>query len=282
MKKAFNKALVELARKKKDIFLVLADIGFAAVEPFAEEFPDRFVNVGVCEQNMTGVATGLSMSGKIPFTYTITNFATIRCFEQIRNDICYHKANVKVVGMGGGLPYGALGTTHHATEDIAALRALPNMTVVSPGDPVEMELAVPAIVEKCGPCYLRSGRGGEKIIHEQTPQFEIGKAIEILEGKDLTFVATGAILYNALEGARILQKEGIKARVLSMHTIKPIDRETLQRAARETGTIITVEEHNIIGGLGSAVAEVLLEMDIPVAFKRLGITRYLLLQSGKR
>jgi transketolase len=272
MRTAFITTLIELARNDERIFLLIGDLGYSVVEPFAREFPDRFVNVGVAEQNMTGVATGLALSGKIVFTYSIGNFPILRCLEQIRNDVCYHNADVKIVAVGGGLAYGALGTTHHCTEGIAIMRALPNMTVVAPGDPMESALATRAVVEHPGPCYLRLGKTGETIIHHKIPNFKLGKAIVVRGGSDVTLIATGGMLHSAVQAAEELAADGIKARVLSMHTVKPLDNEAVLAAAKETGKIITIEEHTIIGGLGSAVAEVLAEHGNSKAIlKRIGI-----------
>jgi transketolase len=194
--------------------------------------------------------------------------------EQIRNDICYHNANVKIVAVGGGFAYGALGMTHHTTEDLAIMRTLPYMTVVAPGDPVEVAMATRAIVEKSGPCYLRLAKTGEPMVHQTQPDFKLGTAIMVREGSDLTLISTGDMLYNALKSAELLAQAGIQARVLSMHTLKPLDMESVLIAARETGTIVTIEEHSIIGGLGSAVAEVLAEMNnSPITFKRIAMKK---------
>lgn len=272
MRAAFIQTLIELARNDERIFLLVGDVGFSLIEPFAKEFPERFVNVGVAEQNMTGIATGLALSGKIVFEYSLANFPTTRCLEQIRNDVCYHNANVKIVSAGGGLVYGALGTTHHTTEDLAITRALPNMTVVAPGDPVESALATQAIVEQPGPCYLRLSKTGDPIVHLATLDFQIGKAITVLDGNDVTMISTGGILYNTLQAAEQLVQQGIQARVLSMHTLKPLDNKAVLVATQETSAVITIEEHSVIGGLGSAVAEVIAEScDSNIVFKRMGI-----------
>lgn len=272
MRASFISGLIELAREDGSIFLLVADVGYRLVEPYAEEFPDRFVNIGIAEQNMIGIATGLALSGKTVFTYSIANFPILRCLEQIRNDVCYHKANVKIVTAGGGLIYGALGSTHHVTEDLALMRALPNMTVVAPADPVEAALAVRAIAGHPGPCYLRLGRTGEPNVHEVTPgDFQIGKALKVRDGGDIALIASGGIVYNAMQAAQQLAGQGIESRVLSMHTIKPLDKAAVLSAA-ETGAMVTIEEHSIIGGLGSAVAEVLSEgNNSNVAFMRVGI-----------
>ena len=272
MRGAFFSTLTEVAEHDDRVFLLVGDLGFGVVDPFVKKFPDRFLNVGVAEQNMTGIAAGMALSGKIVFTYSIANFPILRCLEQIRNDVCYHRANVKIVSIGGGYSYGSLGMTHHATEDIAILRALPEMVVVAPGDPIETEAATRAVAKHAGPCYLRLGRAGEPKIHEAGVIFQLGKAIRVREGDALTLISTGAMLETAVRAADELASKGMDIRVLSMHTVKPLDTESVLAAARETGAIITVEEHSIIGGLGGAVAEILAESNEPrVPFKRLGI-----------
>lgn len=272
MRSVFNKTLLEIARGNPHIFLILADIGYGEVEPFAESFPDRFFNVGVAEQNMTGVACGVAMEGNIAVTYSIANFPTLRCLEQIRNDVCYHNANVKIVIIGGGLAYGSLGVSHHSTEDIAIMRALPNMVVIAPSDSAEAGAATKAMVEHNGPVYYRCGYKNEPNIHEGEIDFKIGRAIEVLDGKDLTLIYTGTIGYNVIKAVELLRKSGIQCRVLSMHTVKPIDVDAIVKAANETGVIVTVEEHNMLGGLGGAVAEVIAEKCQPqVKFKRLAL-----------
>ena len=272
MRTAFFRTLLELAEQDERINLIVGDLGYGVVEPFAQQFTKRFLNAGVAEQNMTGVAAGMALSGKIVFTYSIANFPILRCLEQIRSDVCYHNANVKIVSVGGGLAYGALGSSHHATEDLAMMRVLPKMLVVAPADPVEVEHATRAIAAHSGPCYLRLGRAGEKSIHNRNIQFELGKAITVRDGGDLSLISTGGLLEMALQVADGLAKEGVQTRVLSMHTVKPLDVEAVVAAARETGAIVTLEEHSVIGGLGSAVAEVLAESgESPVHFKRLGL-----------
>ena len=272
MRTAFIRTLIELAEKDERINLVVGDLGFGVVEAFADRFPTRFVNAGVAEQDMTGVAAGMALCGKVVFTYSIANFPTLRCFEQIRNDVCYHNANVKVVSVGGGLAYGALGVTHHATEDIAVMRSLPGMTVVAPGDPVEAALATRALVAQPGPAYLRLGRSGEPQVHWNGADFQLGKSIQLTDGGDITLIATGTMLHTAVQVAERLSQDGIHARVLSMHTVKPLDVKAVLAAACETSAIVTIEEHSILGGLGSAVAEVLAEYPgFRVPFKRLGL-----------
>jgi len=272
MRSGFIKALMDLAEGDERIFLLVGDVGYSLVEPFIEKFPGRFVNIGIAEQNMAGISTGLALSGKTVFIYSLANFPTLRCVEQIRNDICYHEANVKIVTSGAGLVYGALGPTHHVIEDMAVMRALPNMTVIAPCDPMEAALATRAAARLDGPCYLRLAKTGDPVVHNATPDFQIGKAITVRDGTDLTLVVCGGIILNAIKAAEQLERQGIHTRVLSMHTVKPLDTSAVLAAARNTGTVMSIEEHSIVGGLGSAVAETLAESAITnVAFKRMGI-----------
>jgi transketolase len=272
MRNSFLHELFELAKKNDRIVLIVGDLGFGVVTPFMEQLPRQFLNAGVAEQNMTGMAAGMALSGKIAFTYSIANFPTMRCLEHIRNDVCYHNANVKIVAVGGGFAYGAMGATHHAIEDLAVMRALPGMMVVAPGDPIETREATRAITEYSGPCYLRLGKAGEPVVHQTEIHFELGKAIRVREGKDATLICTGGILQTAVRTAQRLADKGIQTRLLSVHTLKPLDTDAVLSAARETRAMITLEEHSILGGLGSAVAEVLAEADIPrLPFKRIGV-----------
>ena len=272
MRTAFIETLFDVAQHDERIVLIVGDLGFGVVTRFMEQLPQQFVNAGVAEQNMTGIAAGMALSGKIVFTYSIANFPVLRCLEQIRNDVCYHNANVRIVPVGGGMAYGSLGISHHATEDIAIMRSLPNMIVMAPGDPVETELATKALIEWEGPAYLRLGRAGEPVVHSAVPDFELGKAITVRPGKDVTLIATGGQLHDSARAADDLAEQGIDARVVSMHTIKPLDAEAVLAAAEETDGIFTVEEHSVIGGLGGAVAELLLESGLrPRHFKRIGL-----------
>ncbi|MDO5479426.1 MAG: transketolase C-terminal domain-containing protein [Clostridia bacterium] len=272
MRAVFNKTLLEIAKNDPRIHMVLADIGYGEIEPFRDTFPDRYYNVGVAEQNMTGVACGIAMEGNIAVTYSIANFPTLRCLEQIRNDVCYHNANVKIVIIGGGVSYGPLGMSHHSTEDIAIMRALPNMVVVVPCDNYEAEAATKAMIEYNGPLYYRCGYKGERDIHQGPVDFKIGKAITVREGKDVTLMFAGPVGINVLKAADILEAEGISCRIVSMHTIKPIDKEAIKDASENTGGIITIEEHNLSGGLGSAVAEVICDDALsPKVFKRIAL-----------
>jgi transketolase len=281
MRGVFNQALLNIAREDDRIFMVLADIGYGEIEPFAENFPDRYFNVGVAEQNMTGVACGIAMEGNIAITYSIANFPTLRCLEQIRNDACYHNANVKIVVIGGGLAYGALGMSHHATEDIAIMRSLPNMVVVAPCDFAEAIAATRAMIEHQGPLYYRCGYKKEPPIHQQRINFTLGRAIRAREGTDATIVFTVTIGNQAAAAADSLEKDGIHCRLESMHTVKPLDKECVLAAASETGAIITLEEHNASGGLGGAVAEALMDAGVrPAKFLRLALPDLYVSQVG--
>lgn len=270
MRTTFIETLTELAASDPRIWLVTGDLGFSVLEKFAQKFPERYLNVGVAEQNMTGVAAGLAQSGKVVFTYSIANFPTLRCVEQIRNDVCYHEGNVKVVAVGGGYAYGPQGYTHHGLEDLAIMRTLPGMTVVAPGDPMETRLATRAVAALKGPCYLRLGKANEPVVHVTEPVFTLGKALQVRPGRDVTLITTGGLLKAAVDTAGRLASEGIDAAVLSMPTIKPLDTQAILEAASMTGAILTVEEHSIVGGLGSAVAEVLAEAGTNVRFRRYG------------
>ncbi len=261
MRDTFVKTLLEIAKKDKNVFLVTGDLGFGVLKPFWNELPDQIINAGIAEQNMTSIAAGLAMQGKIVYTYSIGNFPTLRCIEQIRNDCAYHNANVKVVCVGGGFVYGSLGMSHHATEDIAIMRALPDVTVMAPGDLVEAECATKAIYEKQGTCYLRLGRGGEKRIHDKIDNFQIGRAIEIQKGEKVAIFSTGAIFDEVSEACQELKAQGIIPSVYTFPTVKPLDKQTILQCANTHKTIITVEEHNKSGGFGSAVAEVLAEAE---------------------
>jgi len=272
MRNAFLDTLFELALHDERIVFITGDLGYRVVEKFMEQRPQQFLNVGVAEANMTGLAAGMSREGKIVFTYSIANFPTLRCLEQIRNDICYHDANVKIVSVGGGFAYGSLGVTHHATEDLSVMRTMPNLTVVAPGDPVETRAATRAIVLHQGPCYLRLGKAGEPTVHTGPIDYRLGRAIRVRNGNDLTLISTGGMLQTAVKAADRLSAAQLHARVVSMHTLKPLDVNEVLAAMTDTQAIFTLEEHSIVGGLGSAVAEVLAEANGPrLPFKRLGI-----------
>ena len=260
MRDTFVKTLVGLAKEDKKIELVTGDLGFGVLKPFWEQCPDQFTNAGIAEQNMTSMAAGMALEGKTVFTYSIGNFPTLRCLEQIRNDCAYHNANVKVVCIGGGFVYGSLGMSHQATEDLAILRALPDVVVMAPADLVEAEECTKALARTNGTAYLRLGRGGEKRIHEKIENFQIGKAIKVQDGERVAIFSTGAIFEEVTEAYEELKKQGYKPAVFTFPTVKPIDREVIEEISREFELLVTVEEHNIVGGFGSAVAEVMAEM----------------------
>ena len=228
MRDTFVRTLFELAKEDRNIELVTGDLGFGVLKPFWEALPDQFINAGIAEQNMTTVAAGMALEGKNVFTYSIGNFPTLRCLEQIRNDCAYHNANVKIVCVGGGFVYGSLGMSHHATEDIAVMRALPDVVVMCPGDLVEAEAATKAIAKHHGTCYLRLGRGGEKRIHKELKNFEIGKAIPVRFGERIAVFSTGAIFEEVEEACNLLAAEGIYPTVYTFPTVKPIDAEVIR------------------------------------------------------
>jgi transketolase len=272
MRDAMTRVLCELAAQDPNLVLVTGDLGFGVLNEFQERFPKQFINAGVAEQNMTGLATGLALSGKTVFTYSIGNFPTLRCLEQIRNDACYHNANVKIIAIGGGFTYGSLGISHHATEDLAILRALPDITVMAPGDPLEAAAATRTIYETPGTCYLRLGRGGESAVHKGLASIALGKALKLCDGKDLAIISTGGILKNAYEARNYLYDKGHCTALYSMHTIKPFDKELINSIASSYKYIATVEEHTVVGGLGSAVAEVMAQLPSPRArLKMIGL-----------
>jgi len=257
LRDSFVKTLMDIAEKDKNVVLITGDLGFGVLKPFWEKFPDQFINAGIAEQDMTGFAAGMALCGKTVFTYSIGNFPTLRCIEQIRNDCAYHNANVKIVCVGGGFTYGPLGMSHHATEDIAVMRAMPDVTVFAPGDAAEAAACTKAMYETPGTCYLRLGRGGEPKIHENAVDFTVGKAIEIRQGKRVALFSTGAVYEEVAGAAKMLENAGITPAVYTFPSVKPIDKALIKKCAAEFELITTVEEHNIVGGFGSAVAEVM-------------------------
>ena len=271
-REAYGKALAELANSNENIVVLDADLSKSTkTADFKAVCEERFFNMGIAEANMMGVAAGLSTCGKIPYVSTFAMFAAGRAFEQIRNSICYPKLNVKICATHAGLTVGEDGASHQAIEDLSLMRSIPNMTVICPADAVETTAAIKAISEYEGPCYVRLGRAAVNVINdESTYKFEIGKGVTLSDGNDVTIIATGIMVDVALEAKEELKKDGINARVINIHTLKPIDKEILIKAAKATGAIVTVEEHNVIGGLGSAVSEVLSE-EIPVPVLKVGI-----------
>jgi transketolase len=271
MRDKFVETLSKLAKGNPDLFLITGDLGFGVLTDYAKNFPNQYLNVGVAEQNMTGIATGLALEGRVVFTYSIANFPTLRCLEQIRNDAAYHNANVKIVSIGGGFSYGALGMSHHATEDLAILRSMP-ITIVAPGDLWETEKATEALINTPGTCYFRLDKSYPKKQLEKSIPFELGKSRKIRDGSDITLISSGGILEEVIIAAENLEKKGIQCRVVSMHTIKPLDQDSVLDAAQNTGGIVTIEEHTVDGGLGGAVCETCMEAGkTPEAFYRIGL-----------
>lgn len=272
MRDAFVDEVLALLKRDAAAMLLTADLGFGIFDRIAEECPGQFLNVGVAEQNMMGIATGLALEGRRVFTYSIANFASLRCLEQIRNDACYHEVNVNVAASGGGFSYGALGMSHHATEDISIMRSLPGVTVVAPATAWEMGHAVTALADAPGVGYLRIDKGRAEEPAGDSVPFRLGRARRVRDGNDVTVIVAGAILAEALGAADELAGEGLQCRVLSMHTVKPLDVEQVLASARETQGIVTVEENTVVGGLGSAVAEACLEGGVnPRFFRRIGM-----------
>lgn len=271
-REAYGKALAALANTNENVVVLDADLSKSTkTADFKAVAPERFFNMGIAEGNMMGVAAGLSTCGKVPFVSTFAMFAAGRAFEQIRNSICYPKLNVKVCATHAGLTVGEDGASHQAIEDISLMRSVPNMVVINPADDIETEAAIKAVAEMEGPCYVRLGRMAvSRVNDESNYNFVIGKGITLAEGNDVAIIATGIMVEAALEAKEELAKEGISARVINIHTIKPIDEELIIKAAKETGVIVTAEEHSVIGGLGSAVAEVVSE-NCPVPVLRVGV-----------
>lgn len=268
---AIAEKLLELSKNDEKIIVVTSDSrGSAAVSDFFANFPERAVEVGIAEQSAIGIAAGLALSGKKPWVFGPACFYSARSLEQIKNDVAYTGANVKIVGVSGGVSYGPLGSTHHTLHDIAVMRAIPNLWVILPSDAVSAAIITEKLVKLNQPVYIRVGRNPVPIIHTVADELEIGKASVLREGKDVSIVATGEVAWRALEAAKLLDKEGVSAQVIEMHTIKPLDYETVFQAARKTGRIVTIEEHSIFGGLGSAIAE-FVSQTIPIPLRILGI-----------
>ena len=270
-RQSYGEALLELGKENKDIVVLDADLSTATKTVlFAKEFPERFFDLGIAEQDMLSTAAGFSTCNKIPYASTFAIFAAGRAYDQIRNSICYPNLNVKVCSTHSGITVGEDGATHQMLEDISMMRTLPNMTVISPSDDVQTKWAVKEIAKIKGPVYLRLSRLATPVIYEQNEKFEIGKAVQIGDGIDASIIATGDVVCEAIKAKEELEKQGIFVRVIDMHTIKPIDREIIVKCAKETKKIITIEDHNIIGGLGSTVCEVLSE-EYPCKVIRMGI-----------
>jgi len=273
MRKTSLNKVYEHALKDERIVFIGSDLGAGTLDDFKRDIPERFFMEGVSEAHIVGMATGMAMDGKIVFVNTIATFLTRRCFEQLVNDACLHNVNVRLIGNGGGLVYAPLGPTHLATDDIAILRAIPNMTIVAPSDAEEMKRLIPQTIDWPGPVYIRLAKGGDAIVSRDDLPFEIGRAIEMRTGRDALLVTTGVTLQVALEAAARLEQDGINAGILHMHTVKPLDEEALMARIPNVRAVVSVEEHSIIGGLGSAVAELMAEWDdaAAVKFRRIGV-----------
>lgn len=255
MRNAFAQEITELAKTDPQLVLLVGDIGNKLFDDFKLNRPERFFNCGVAEGNMIGVAAGLALSGFHPVVYTINSFLTTRCYEQIKIDVCFHNLPVTLVGVGGGLAYASLGVTHQSCEDVAILSVIPNMTVICPGDPVEVRLALRAAVKQTGPVFIRLGKKGEPVIHKSIPEFLIGRPIVVSPGEKICLLSTGATLELAMETAQLFKDRGQVIQVVSVHTVKPLDLDFLQSIFKSFQVVATIEEHSIHGGLGGSVAE---------------------------
>lgn len=288
---AFGAEMMEIGAEDDNVFVMSADLGDATrVSQFGRKYPEKYLNIGIAEQNLVGAATGMALNGRTVVATTFAAFASMRACEQVRTDMCYMQANVKLIGADAGVVMGTLGNTHYAIEDIGVLRSIPYLTILSPADGVEIVKATRAAVYRKGPVYMRlTGGAGLPIVYDSDMDYEIGKAITLHEGKDATLIATGSMVWYSMEAAKLLYAKGISVRVIDMHTIKPLDEAAVERAARETGAVFTVEEHSIIGGLGAAVAEVmagmgnvpkLVRIGLPDGFGKIGTYSYQLNRYG--
>ncbi len=271
MRTAYLDTLYEISKNDPNVYALISDNGAIVYDKYRADFPSQYLNLGISEANMVAMAAGMASRGKIPFAYTIGAFLAYRAFEFIRNDVCLQNMNVKIVGTGAGEVYSALGPTHHTTEDLGGLRSLPNLVILNPASPLEVKKATLAAYKYQGPVYLRLGTNREPEIYVDDYDFEIGKGIKLRDGKDITLIGTGSILKDVLEVADELIKDGHGIRVINIHTIKPFDNEIVQKAVDETKGIITIEDHNITGGLGTAVAEVIAEYGKRTNFYRVGL-----------
>ena len=270
-RKTFGEAVVEAAEINPDVVVLSADSSSGSgMGDFRKKFPDRHFEFGIMEQGVTGFASGLATTGKIPVFAAIAPFVTARNFEMFRNDLGYMNQNVKIVGRSAGLTYDQLGSTHHSIDDVAIIRTIPGVTVINPGDPVTIKKAVHAMIKHVGPCYMKIGSPAMPVLYEEDVDFTLGKGIVIQEGHDVALIGTGTVLSKAVAASKLLEEAGVSVRLIDMHTIKPLDRDLVLSAARDTGKIVTVEEHFVTGGLGSAIAE-LCSQEYPVQIKMIGI-----------
>ena len=270
-RKTFGEAVVEAAEINPDVVVLSADSSSGSgMGDFRKKFPDRHFEFGIMEQGVTGFASGLATTGKIPVFAAIAPFVTARNFEMFRNDLGYMNQNAKIVGRSAGLTYDQLGSTHHSIDDVAIIRTIPGVTVINPGDPVTIKKAVHAMIKHVGPCYMKIGSPAMPVLYEEDVDFTLGKGIVIQEGHDVALIGTGTVLSKAVAASKLLEEAGVSVRLIDMHTIKPLDRDLVLSAARDTGKIVTVEEHFVTGGLGSAIAE-LCSQEYPVQIKMIGI-----------
>lgn len=276
MRSAYLETLYDIAQKDKNVFAVISDNGAIVYDKYRADLPAQYINAGISEANMVGMAAGMAERGKIPFAYTIGAFLAYRAYEFILNDVCLQNKNVKMVGIGAGGSYSLLGPSHHTVFDMSVLRPLPNLTIFSPASPKEVKKVVKAAYEINGPVYIRLGTNREPEIYSDEYDFEVGKGVTILDGTDITLISTGSMVYDTLSVAEKLKTEQrCSVRVINIHTIKPFDNEIILKAARETKAMFTIEEHNICGGLGSLVSETLAENSVTTTFKRIGLTNFI-------
>jgi len=280
MRKEAIAQLIKQAEINDKIVLLTGDLGFSVLEEFRDKFPDRFFNIGIAEQNMMGIAAGLALTGKIVFVYSIIPFLTMRCFEQIRNDVCYQNLNVKLIGVGAGVLYGSAGPSHHAIEDISILRSLPNMKILSPADIFEAEMSVSAAIQNEGPTYIRLGAEKEKI-HDSHSKFIFGKGIEIGNG-DIVLITHGDMLRNVINVGNKLKEQNLNSKIISIHTIKPLDNKLISDCIQNSKAIFCIEEHSIIGGLGSSISEIIAESNKGIIFKRIGLNDIFIKDVGNK
>ena|SRR3989338_1744655 len=271
MRTAFVEEITKLAEKDKNVWLLTGDLGFSVFDDFQKKFPKQYLNVGVAEQDLISIAAGLAMSGKKVFAYSISTFVTMRPLEQIRNDLCYQDLPVYLIGGGSTFSYSTFGCTHFPLEDLGLMRILPNMAVAAPGDPLEVRALIRDVYKRNSPAYIRIAKKGEPVVHNKDDKIILGKAFKMIDGRDVAILVCGRQLPNALTAASILREQGIKCRVLSFHTMKPLDKAAIINAAKETKGLITIEEHFKNGGLGTAVAETLAREGLSVPLVNIGI-----------
>ena len=282
MRNAFVEEITKISKKNKKIVILVGDIGYKLYDDFKIAYPKRFYNCGVAEANMTTVAAGLALKGFKPITYTIATFNVYKTLEQIKIDICYPNLGVIVVGVGAGLSYADLGSTHHATEDFGVLRSIPNLNIISPADPLELKSLIPQIIKKSQPTYLRLGKKGERNLYKKLPKTKLGKINQIVAGKKICIIATGNIMINAYEAIKLLNKKKIYPALFSVHSIKPIDKKNLKKILKKFKYVAILEEHSNIGGLTSVVSETFLEAKTSNKFLKLNLGENFIVKSGKQ